>query len=141
MARSVRKTAVMKTRTGEILIVDDCPDLLHILRHILSAAGYGVVPACGGEDALRKLHGRRFDLILTDLAMPKVSGLDLIQHVRENPKLSGIPIIAVTAYSWDTIGHAAADLGCSGFISKPVDRNLLLDTVAKQLAHAGRVAH
>lgn len=131
----------MKTEPREILIVDDCPDLLQILRHMLSAAGYGVVPACGGEDALRKLRRRRVDLILTDLAMPRVSGLDLIQQVKRDPDLSDIPIIAVTAYSWDTLGHAAADLGCSGFVSKPVDRHLLLDTVAKQLAQVGRVGH
>lgn len=131
----------MKAQDCQILIVDDCPDLLRILHHILNAAGYAVVPAYGGEDALRKLQSRRFDLILTDLAMPRISGLDLIQYVRKNPELSSIPIIAVTAYTWDTLGYAAADLGCSGFVSKPVDRRLLLETVQKQLSRAGQSIH
>lgn len=64
----------MPERQPRILIVDDQPDALVILRHTLERAGYSVTTAYGGADALRRIESQRFDLILTDLAMPGVSG-------------------------------------------------------------------
>jgi CheY-like chemotaxis protein len=116
---------------SRILIVDDDPDILRLLRSMLSAAGYDVVAGYGGDDALRKVKKQRFDLILTDLSMPKMSGVELIELLRSDPETADIPILAVTAYVWDQLGRNAADIGCNGFISKPFDSRDLLRQIAK----------
>lgn len=117
-----------------VLIVEDDPDVLTLLRTWLTSAGYRVVLGYGGEDGLRKAKRQQVDLILTDLAMPKVSGVDLIRQLREDPQRANIPVVCVTAYTWDTIGRTAAELGCAAFVNKPVDSRTLLQTIERCLA-------
>ena len=104
----------------KILVVEDDPDALRLLTYVLKEAGFQAVPAHGGADALRKVDQQDFDLILTDLAMPEVSGVEVIERVRRNPQKQHIPILAVTAFTWDSIAHSAGEVGCDGYISKPV---------------------
>jgi DNA-binding response OmpR family regulator len=66
----------------KVLVVEDDPDIMRILLHTLKAAGYQAIAAYGAEDALCKVKLQKFDLILTDLAMPKVSGVEVIQEVK-----------------------------------------------------------
>jgi len=117
----------------KILIVEDDPDIMRILMHTLKAAGYQVFPAYGGEDALRKVKLHKFDLILTDLAMPKVSGVEVIHQVKKDPQTAQIPIIAVTAHVWDTLAQSAGQVGCDGYISKPFNNKQLILEVQKHL--------
>jgi CheY-like chemotaxis protein len=117
----------------KILVVEDDPDLLRIVTHTLSSAGYRVVPAYGGEDALRKINRERFDMILTDLAMPKMSGVELIETLKRDPETAHIPVIAVTAYWMDSFGDAANDVGCDGHLLKPFRSADLLKVVGRYL--------
>ena len=117
----------------KILVVEDDPDLLSIITQTLSSAGYRVLPAYGGEDALRKSQRERFDLILTDLAMPKMSGVELIETLKRNPETAHVPVIAVTAYWMDSFGDAANDVGCDGHLVKPFRSADLLKVVARYL--------
>src|SRR5512140_3018011 len=96
----------------KILVVEDDPDIMRILMHTLKAGGYQVFPAYGGEDALRKVKLHKFDLILTDLAMPKISGVELIHQIKQDPQMAQIPIVAVTAHVWDTLAQSAGQVGC-----------------------------
>jgi len=121
----------MVERQPRILIVDDQPDALVILRNILERAGYSVITAYGGVDALRRLETQQFDLIITDLAMPEVSGVDIVDRVKRDPRHSGIPVIALTAYVWDSISQSAGTSGCDAFLNKPIDKKRLLEEVAK----------
>ena len=123
----------MIERHAKILIVDDEPDALVILRHILTRAGYSVVPAYGGADALRRIEKQDFDLIITDLAMPKVSGVEVIDRVKRDPARSSTPILALTAYMWDAISQCARQSGCDKFLHKPVDAKRLLKEVELRL--------
>lgn len=123
----------MNDRQAKILIVDDEPDALYILRHVLTRAGYDVIPAYGGADALRKVQRHDFDLIVTDLAMPDVSGVEVIDRVRHDPEKQLIPILAVTAYLWDNMSQCASQSGCDGFLNKPVNAKDLVREVDKQL--------
>ena len=123
----------MTDRQAKILIVDDEPDALFILRHVLTRAGYDVVPAYGGADALRKVQRQDFDLIVTDLAMPDVSGIEVIDRVRHDPEKQLIPILAVTAYLWDNMSQCASQSGCDGFLNKPVNAKDLVREVDKHL--------
>ena len=123
----------MTDRPHRILVVDDEPDALFILRHVLTKAGYEVVPAYGGADALRKVQKQHFDLIVTDLAMPVVSGVEIIDRVRSDPDRRRIPILAVTAYLWDNMSQCAGQAGCDAFLNKPVNAQELLREIDKQL--------
>lgn len=125
----------MIEREAKILIVDDEPDALVIMRHVLTRAGYDVIPAYGGQDALRKLGKQRFDLVLTDLAMPKVSGVEIIDRVKRAPGGRLTPVVAITAYMWDHISQCASNSGCDAFLYKPVDAKRLLQEVEKWLGN------
>ena len=118
---------------AKILVVEDEPDIMRIITHALTAAGYRVIPAYGGEDAIRKVKAQQPDLVLTDLAMPKVSGVEVIQAIKQDPETQHIPILAVTAHVWDGIAQSAGQVGVDGFISKPFNMKQLLIEVQKRL--------
>lgn len=118
---------------ARILIVEDEPDIMRILTHMLTSAGYRVVPAYGGEDAICKAKRQIPDLILTDLAMPKVSGVEVIDTLKGDPTTARIPIVAVTAHVWDTLAQTAGQVGCDGYISKPFTMKQILQEVEKHL--------
>jgi two-component system cell cycle response regulator DivK len=123
----------MERKTALILIVEDNPDQLHILGEMLRAGGYQVASSMGAEPGLRKAKSLKPDLILTDLAMPYVSGVQLIDQLRNDPETKHIPIVAVTAFVWDRIAQAAGNAGADGFIAKPYTRARLLEEVRKHL--------
>lgn len=116
-----------------ILIVEDNPDQLRILAEMLRAAGYQVASSLGAETGMRRAKALKPDLILTDLAMPQVSGVELIGRLRNDPETQAIPIVAVTAYVWDSIAQAAGTAGANGFIAKPFTRARLIEEVEKHL--------
>ncbi len=119
---------------AKILVVEDEPDIMRIITHTLQAAGYQIVPAYGGEDAIRKVGLQKPDLVLTDLSMPRVSGVAVIQAIKGDPATSAIPVVAVTAHVWGAIAQAAGDAGCDGYIAKPFSAKQLLLEVQKYLA-------
>src|SRR5574341_553478 len=102
-----------------ILVIEDDPDVMRIIRHALSNAGYRVISAYGGEDAIRKVQELKPDLVLTDLAMPKISGVQVVQAIKQEPETQHIPVIAVTAHVWDGLAQSAGQVGCDGYIAKP----------------------
>ncbi len=127
-----------------ILIVEDDADSMKILSSMLTAAGYQVVRAYGGEDALRKVKAQKFDLVLTDLAMPKMSGVQVIEGIKKGAETKHIPVVAVTAFVWDQIAQSAGQVGVDGFIRKPFTAQQLLREVEKHLgapAGAGKTSH
>jgi len=121
---------------AKILVVEDDPDIMRILLHALTSGGHQAVPAYGGEDALRKVKAQHFDLIMTDLAMPKVSGVEVIEKIRQDPETRHIPIIAVTAHVWDGLAQSAGNVGCDGYISKPFSAKQVLQEIQKYLKPA-----
>jgi len=115
-----------------ILIVDDDVDSMRILSYALRAAGYDALPAYGGEDAIIKTKRHRPDLVITDLAMPNVSGVEVIYAIKRDPQTRHIPVLAVTAYIWESIARGANQAGCDGYIAKPFTAR---DVVAKVREH------
>jgi CheY-like chemotaxis protein len=118
---------------AKILVVEDDPDILRILMHALNSAGYQAVPAYGGEDAIRKVKAGQFDLVVTDLAMPKVGGVEIIETIKKDPATRNIPVIAVTAHVWDTVAQSALQVGCDGFVAKPFTSKKLIEEIEKRL--------
>jgi CheY-like chemotaxis protein len=129
----------MENGAARILVVEDDHDLMRLMVRILETAGFTVVQAYGGEDALRKIRMQQPDLVLTDLAMPRMSGVEVIERIKRSPDSAAIPCVAVTAYMWDQIASAASQVGCDGFVPKPFNGPKLLAEIAKHVPLPGKM--
>jgi len=114
-----------------ILIVDDSETTLEVLQRNLTAAGYRVFTALGVAEAVEILDGATLDLVITDLKMPKVSGLDLIRHVRENFK--DTEVMMITGYPSIEGAVNAIKTGAEEFLAKPFTDEELLSAVQRAL--------
>jgi CheY-like chemotaxis protein len=120
--------------SGErILIVDDNPSNMKLVEFILAKHGYALASAEDAERALAEVRLARPDLILLDLQLPGMDGLELARTFRADPTLAGVPIIAVTAYAMRGDEERALAAGCDAYISKPIDTRALPGIVAKLL--------
>src|SRR5690349_13683686 len=109
-----------------ILVVDDEPQILRSLRASLPASGYEVRTAQSGEEALDEIRKEMPDLIILDLVMPDVTGLDVCRRVRE---FSSVPIIVLSAKGSDRDKISALDLGADDYVTKPFSLEELLARV------------
>jgi len=112
-----------------ILIVDDSETVRQVLQLALGNAGYQVVEAEDGFDALVKLSGAQIDMLITDLNMPNMDGLELIKKVREEGKHRFTPIVMLTTESSEEKKKAGREAGASGWIVKPFKPEQLLKVV------------
>jgi len=112
-----------------ILVVDDQLQNIELLEAYLAPQDYEIVKAASGEEALKKLYGNKIDLILLDIMMPKMSGLEVLEKLRANEKTKAIPVVMVTALKETQDKVKALEAGCDDFISKPVDKVELLARV------------
>ncbi len=108
-----------------ILIVEDDDDSLLLMKQILRTKDYQVLEARDGEQAIEVVRAAKLDLILLDLELPKLNGLDVIRHLRENLKLSSLPIVVMTACDPETSRGRAMACGCDDFLPKPIDFDYL----------------
>ncbi len=104
---------------ARILVVDDEPDSVELLQEFLTGKGYEVVTASNGEEALRKVKEERPHLILLDVRMPGMNGLDVLRKVREFDQEVGV--IMVTAVNEEDTGRDALKLGAFDYIVKPLN--------------------
>jgi two-component system, OmpR family, KDP operon response regulator KdpE len=118
---------------GNILVVDDEPQITRVLKTTLSAQGYGVRTAADGEDALDQMKSWAPDLIITDLRMPHMDGLELCRRVRSESRL---PIIVLSVKGEEDIKVQALDAGADDYIQKPFSTNELLARVRAALRRA-----
>ncbi len=116
-----------------ILVVDDHPGNLKLLTYILESQGYEVRTAVDAEDALRILSGYKPRLILMDLQLPRMDGLELTSRLRADPGNHSVVIIAVTASAMKGDEEKAVRAGCDGYVTKPVDTRALPRVVASFL--------
>ena len=125
--------------SATILCVEDEADLRSDVCEELVAAGYQVEEAGNGEEALDLLRERSFDLVLCDITMPRMSGLDLLQRVRQAPDLADLPFVFLTALAGrqDIIAGKAA--GVDDYLTKPIDFDLMLITIAARLDQVARI--
>src|SRR5579883_1100849 len=117
---------LVKSDAARILIVDDNPDLRTYVSGILREQGYHVWTARNGSEGFQTAQVHRPQLIVSDLMMPMVSGLDMIRMIRENEDLKGIPIILLTAKADEDTRIEGVEQGADAYLSKPFsDRELL----------------
>ncbi len=115
----------------KILIVDDAASIRQVLSIALRGAGYEVVDACDGEDALTKLNGDKFNLIISDVNMPRMDGIAFLKQVKQHPRYKFTPVIMLTTESsQDRIAEGRA-AGAKAWVVKPFQPPQLLDAVAK----------
>lgn len=123
-----------------ILVVDDHPGNSKLLTFILESQGYDVRSAVDAVDALRVLAEFKPRLILMDLQLPGMSGLELTAKLRADPKHQKVVIIAVTASAMKGDEEKAVEAGCDGYVTKPVDTRTLPRVVASFLGNASQEA-
>jgi len=116
-----------------ILTVDDTRDNLDILRVRLEAQGYAVADAADGEEGLAKAREIKPDLILLDIMMPKLDGIQVVRRLKEDPELRGIPVILVTAKAETKDVVAGLDAGGDDYLTKPFEHAALLARVRSML--------
>jgi CheY-like chemotaxis protein len=117
----------MATAKARVLVVDDDPSRLVTLENVLIVGGYEVVTAQGGVSGLERLQARDFHLILSDLRMPDLSGLELLAETRE--RAPHVPVVIFTAYGTTATESAARQLGAVDFIDGLWDPDVLLKIV------------
>jgi DNA-binding NtrC family response regulator len=121
--------------TPRVLVVDDNREHCQALAKIFDRAGYRVGTAADGQQALKLLTNQPFDLVLTDLRMPRMDGLDLLLNIRAmNPHVA---VVIITAFGEWTTYMQAMDCGCVEYLNKPVRREEILNVARKALARRG----
>jgi len=113
----------------KILVVDDENDILELVRFNLNKAGYSVDCASTGESALEKIKHHKPDLILLDLMLPGIDGLEVCKILKSNPETAQIPIIMLTAKSEETDIVVGFELGADDYITKPFSPRVLVARV------------
>lgn len=83
---------------ARVLAVDDQEEILHLLSRMLTMAGHVVITAANGEEALQRLREQRPDVMVTDLMMPVMSGKELLERLRDDPEMTGLPVIVLSAF-------------------------------------------
>jgi len=114
-----------------IMSVDDSASMRQMVTFTLERAGYEVVQACDGREALAKLDGRDIDLFLADLNMPNMDGLELTRQLRSMPAYKFVPIILLTTESHVEKKQQGKAAGATGWIVKPFEPDKLLAVVNK----------
>lgn len=115
----------------KILYVEDNPQNMRLVRKILTNAGYEVLEAVNGYSCLSLVEQNRPDVILMDVNLPDIDGLEVTSRLRNEPEFKDIPIIALTANAMYGDRERCIEGGCSDYISKPVVKQELLNIVAK----------
>ncbi len=117
-----------------ILLVEDFDDARFMMRMLLEMDGYRVVEATNGREAVELAKQSCPDLVLMDLSMPEMDGLEAVRHIRALTELCHVPIVAVTAHVGNDYYSAAVASGCDEYLTKPVDFDRLEAVISKLLS-------
>jgi two-component system, cell cycle response regulator DivK len=112
-----------------ILIVEDNPRNLKLVRDVLQAKGYATLEAGSAEDGIKLAAERQPDLILMDIQLPGMSGIEALNVLRADPRFAATPVVAVTASVMEQTRKQITEAGFDGYIGKPINIKEFLDTV------------
>ena len=108
-----------------ILVVDDTPVNLKLTRILLVNEGYTVLTAASAEEALELLHSHHPRLVLADIQLPGMDGLEMTRRIKADERTRDIAVVALTAFAMKGDEQKATDAGCDGYITKPIDTRML----------------
>ena len=117
----------------KMLIVEDNPQNMRLITMTLGAKDYTLVKATDGEEALDMAIRERPDLIIMDIQLPKLNGLEVTKRLRQMPEFSHIPIIAITAHAMKGDEEKFIEAGCNAYLPKPVNTRELPEMIAQML--------
>ncbi len=115
--------------SGKILCIEDNPQNMRLVRKMLSAGGYTIIEASDGFTGLRVAAEELPDLILMDINLPDIDGMEATQRLKQNATLAHIPVIALTANAMPGDRERFLEAGCDGYLSKPITRSELISLV------------
>ena len=118
-------------RNKTILFVDDSASIRALVKMILEEAGYNVLMSEDGQDAMKFSDGQPIDLVITDLHMPRMNGIELIKKVRKIKDYRFVPILFLTTETKPELKQEAKAAGATGWITKPFDKNKFLLVIKK----------
>jgi len=118
-----------------ILVIEDNPDNLDLIEEILEDEGHQVLKATLAEDGIAALRQTGADLVLMDIALPQMSGLEATRIIKDDNAMRETPVIALTAHAMTTDRDTALAAGCDAYLTKPIDERKLIDTI-KQFVEA-----
>jgi CheY-like chemotaxis protein len=123
-----------------VLLVEDNADNRTIYRLILEHSGWGVVEAVDGEEAIRLAREAQPRVILMDISIPKIDGWEATKILKADEATSHIPIIALTAHALSTDRVKAAEVGCDGYLAKPVEPRRVAEVVGRWISEQAPTA-
>jgi two-component system cell cycle response regulator DivK len=123
----------MTTQKRLFLLVEDFEDSRFMMRQLLEMAGYNVVEATDGEEAIELAVAKQPELILMDLSLPKLDGLAATRRIRQQRGLSEVPIVAVSAHDSPGLRSEALAAGCDEYVTKPIDFDQLSSLLTRLL--------
>jgi two-component system, cell cycle response regulator DivK len=124
---------IRSTPAKMVLIVEDNDLNMKLFNDLLEAHGYGTIQTKDGLDALRIARTQRPDLILMDIQLPEVSGLEVTKWLKEDDELRSIPVIAVTAFAMKGDEEKIREGGCEDYIAKPISVMNFIETIRRYL--------
>ncbi|KAA0017874.1 chemotaxis protein CheY [Salinicola corii] len=129
----------MADKNMSILVVDDFPTMRRIVRSLLKELGFeNVDEAEDGQEALTKLRAGGFEFVVSDWNMPNLDGLEMLKEIRQDPKLSSLPVLMVTAEAKKENIIAAAQAGANGYVVKPFTAATLEEKLNKIFEKLGK---
>ncbi len=117
----------------KVLIVEDDPKNMKLAMLTLKSRGYELICAMDGEEAVNTTINEKPDIILMDMQLPKISGIEATKQIRECPEFAEIPILALTAYAMKGDEEKYIEVGCTAYMSKPINTRELPVKVAELL--------
>jgi two-component system, cell cycle response regulator DivK len=117
--------------TRTVLLVEDNETIRHAFRILLEDSGYAVQEAASGQEAIDQAQADPPSVILMDLGLPDISGLDVTRRLRAAPRTCDVPVIALTGRALETDETACLEAGCTAYLSKPIDSAGLLRKIGE----------
>src|SRR5205085_1526622 len=121
----------------KILVVEDNPDSRNLLHFLLTTKGFNATTAVDGAEGFYMAKVEKPDLVITDLMMPNVDGIELIKQIRAEPEIANVPILVYTAYSTETV-EPAIEAGANKSFYKPVNLDGMLDYIHEILTQSNK---
>ena len=123
-------------KATKVLLVEDTEDNRFMMRRLLEMSSYEVVEAVNGKEAVDMAIQERPDIILMDLSLPLIDGLGATRRIRQEPNLTKVPIVAVSAHDTADFHNEALAAGCDAYITKPIDF-AQLEELVERLVNGG----
>ena len=132
---TIRLETPMNGSAKTVLVVEDNDLNMKLFHDLLEAHGYNILQTKDGMEAMRLAREHHPDLILMDIQLPEVSGLEVTKWLKEDDALKSIPVVAITAFAMKGDEEKIRSGGCEGYIAKPISVTSFLETVARLVHH------